>query len=72
MFCFLKGHWTSITAIFLHLVPYRGFKIKPIPKISANSANTFSFYQVFCEHHHLQNAPYVTVLCKFIEVDFEK
>ena len=26
-------------------------------KISANSANAFSFYEVFCEHHHLQSAP---------------
>ena len=35
----------------------RGFKIKPIPKISADSANAFSFYEVFCEQHHLQSAP---------------
>ena len=51
----LKGHWTSVTAIFSS--SYRGFKIKPIPKISADSANAFSFYEVFCEKHHLQSAP---------------
>ena len=34
-----------------------GFKIKPIPKFSADSANAFSFYEVFCEQHHLQSAP---------------
>ena len=34
----------------------RILKINPILKISAGSANAFSFYEVFCEQHHLQSA----------------
>ena len=30
---------------------------KPIPKFSANSANAFSFYEVFYEQQHLQSVP---------------
>ena len=37
--------------------------IKPIPKFSADSANAISFYEVFCEQHHLQSVIYTTVLC---------
>ena len=59
----LKGRWTSISSIFLYLVLYREFKIKPIPKISADSVKAFSVYEVFREQHHLQSAPQTTVLC---------
>ena len=33
------------------------FKIRLIPKISADCVNAFSFYEVFCEQHHLQSVP---------------
>ena len=48
---YLKGHWTKITFIFLYRI-----WIKPVPKISADSANAFSFYEVFYEQHHPQSA----------------
>ena len=30
---------------------------KPISNFSADFANAFSFYVVFCEQHHLQSVP---------------
>ena len=33
------------------------FKYKPVSKFSADSTNAFSFYEVFCEQHHLQSVP---------------
>ena len=32
-------------------------EIKSIPKFAADSANAFSFYEVFSEKHHLQSVP---------------
>ena len=31
--------------------------------MSANSANAFSFYLIFCEQHHLQIVLLATILC---------
>ena len=33
------------------------FKLNRIPTFSADSTNAFSFYEVFCEQHHLQSVP---------------
>ena len=35
----------------------RNSKFKKIEKFLADSANAFSFYEVFCEQHHLQCVP---------------
>ena len=43
-------------------------------KFQADSDNAFSFYEVFCEQHHLQSVPRgsVVLYCIFIEINFEK
>ena len=51
--CFLKGALDKYN-IYLSI---EDFRTKPIPKFSVDPANAFSFYEVFCEQHHLQSVP---------------
>ena len=43
-----------------------------MPKSAGDCANSFSFYEIFCEQYHLENVPLASVLCIYIEVDFKK
>ena len=35
----------------------KDFKLNQYRNFSADSANAFSFHEVFCEQHHLQSVP---------------
>ena len=37
-----------------------GCQMKALPKVTAD---TFSFYEVFCEQHHLKCVPQFTIFC---------
>ena len=57
--CLVHIKW-ALDKYNIHLfIPYsiEDFKLSQLPKFSADSANVFSFYEVFCEQHHLQSAP---------------
>ena len=56
----LKGHWTSIYLFISSSI--EDLKSNQYRKKSADSVNALSFYEVFCEQHHLQRAPQATVL----------
>ena len=51
------GFKGALDNLSFYIQSSRRFWIKPIPKFSADSANAFSFYEVFCEQHHLQSVP---------------
>ena len=56
MFCFLKGHWTSITSIFFISSSIEDLKSNQYQKFQLILPIRFHFHEVFCEQHHLQNA----------------